>query len=307
MPVTPVRSEFRFRPHARAAACAALALTLAAVAAPSHAGGRNTPASSLTPAEAQAKAARDPSGSGLFVTDGVKLPYLRRGQGDFVLFLPDSGEALDSWQPQVVSIGERFEAVAYLRRSDVAPAAPVTTAAAPAGGTSVAASIARHPVTPALPVSADEGALRDLLLLASSISPGPVNVVGEGTGARLALRLALEYPDRVRSLVLSAPDPRWFPRDAAVEAARSGAATPAAMDTMLACRKLWRVAVPALVVIGERDPRWLGDPSPLRCIRSVRYQQLRGAGTRPHAHASEEFNRVVARFLERQRMTAGEP
>src|SRR5205807_875062 len=124
---------------------------------------------------------------------------------------------------------------------------------------------------------------------------------------RLALHLSLAYPDRVRSLVLSAPDPRWFARDAVTDAARAGTPPPAGVDTAFACRRLWHVAVPVLFVTGERDPRKFGPASPLRYLRNARQVVLRGAGIEPHAHASDEFNRAVARFLERQRMTAGEP
>jgi pimeloyl-ACP methyl ester carboxylesterase len=262
---------------------------------------------SLTPAESRARAAGAPAQSGVFVTEGVRLPYLCQGQGEVVLILPDSSDALDSWRPQVAALGERFKAVAYLRRSQVAPGAPFASTPPRFDETSAASSVRRHPLLAPAATTADEGALRDLLVFLSSLTSSPVSVVGEGAGARLALRLALAYPERVKCLVLSAPDPRWFPRDAAVEAARTGATLPPVADTMLACRRLWRVGVPVMVLTGERDPRDFGEGSTLRCIRSVRQQWLAGAGVRPHAHASEEFNRAVTRFLERQRLTAGEP
>jgi pimeloyl-ACP methyl ester carboxylesterase len=237
----------------------------------------------------------------------VRLPYLCQGQGEVVLILPDSSDALESWRPQVAALGERFEAVAYLRRSQVAPAAPIAVTPPRFDVTAAASNVRPHSPIDVAPTTADEGALRDLLVFVSSFTASPVNVVGEGAGARLALRLALAYPERVKSLVLSAPDPRWFPRDAAVEAARTGAELPPAADTLLACRKLWRVGVPVLVLTGERDPRRFAEASPLRCIRSLRQQEFRGAGVQPHVHAAQEFNRAVSRFLERQRMTAGEP
>ena len=62
-----------------------------------------------------------------------------------------------------------------------------------------------------------------------------------------------------------------------------------------------------LVICGERDWRTYGDTPPVRCVRTVRELVLRGAAMMPHAQASQDFNRAVARFLERQRMTAGEP
>jgi pimeloyl-ACP methyl ester carboxylesterase len=149
--------------------------------------------------------------------------------------------------------------------------------------------------------------LRELMLVASYLSPDPVHLVGEGDGARIALRFALEHPERVRSLVLSAPDPRWFASDADIGAARARASLRSSADTMLACRRLWRIQVPVLVITGEHDWRTSGDTPPLRCVRLVREQLLRGAGMLPHVQASQDFNRAVARFLERQRMSAGEP
>ena len=315
MPVASRRASF---PHpaaragsaARSSAIALLALIAALLTPAQCRAGRTragVDAGSLSPAEAQARAERAPARSGEFVTEGVHLPYLCQGQGEVVLILPDSSDALESWLPQITALGERFEAVAYLRRSQVAPGAPIAATPPHFDGTAAASSMRRQPLLALAPTTADEGALRDLLVFASSLTASPVNVVGEGAGARLALRLALAYPERVKSLVLSAPDPRWFLRDAAVEAARAGATLPPAADTMLACRRLWRVGVPVLVVTGERDPRSFGEASPLRCIRSLRQQELRAVGVRPHVHAPEEFNRAVARFLERQRMTAGEP
>ena len=118
MPASPERrSGRRLVPgFAGLLVCAALALTAT--------GGKSRVpqvASSLTPAEAQAKAAMAPAASGWFSAAGTRLPYLRDGQGDVVVILPDSAEGLDSWRGQVAALGDRFLAVAYLRSGPAAP------------------------------------------------------------------------------------------------------------------------------------------------------------------------------------------
>jgi len=254
--------------------------------------------------EARAREAAMPAGTGLFQAEGVRLPYLRQGDGEVVIVLPDTLEGLESWRPQVASLGERFATVAYVRRDMLARNAAAAMAAAP-GAPAIDPEFTAALATDPASVTGDARAVRDFVMFAASLSRGPVHVIGEGEGARLALRLAIECPDRIRSVVVSAPDPHWFPRDAAMEAARAGAALPAAADTSLSFRKLWRTTVPVLFVTGERDPRaFAADWTPLRFMRNAREIQLRGAGTRPHVHASDDFNRTVARFLERQRMTA---
>jgi pimeloyl-ACP methyl ester carboxylesterase len=263
----------------------------------------------LTPAAARVRDRSAPTQiiSGTFIAEGVSLPYLRQGRGDVVVILPDSAERLNEWRPQIAALGERFLAVTYLRTAD-----PETEAAnasnegpsVPIAGIGVGSG---RDGTPTTRSQRDSRQLRELLMFVSWLTPGEVHVVGEGEGARLALRFALEAPDRVRSLVLSAPDARWIATDPEIMASRAGTSIRGTADTLLACRRLWQIHAQALVLCGEHDWRTFGDTPPLRCVRNLREQVLRGAALRPHAQAPQDFNRAVARFLERQRMTAGEP
>jgi len=255
------------------------------------------------PAGSRAHSTSTAPSTGAFIVDGVRLPYLRGGRGDVVLVLPDSAESVESWRPQVMALDDRHLAVVYQRRNET------TAAPSPGGGNADSPDVVLHSVagSDAPSSSPDARRLRELLRLAAALTPDPVHLIGEGEGARLAIRLALEHPERVRSLVVSAPDPRWFTSDADVAAARAGVSIRASADTMLACRRLWRIELPVLVITGEHDWRNSGDTAPLRCVRSSREQLLRGAAMQPHLEASQDFNRAVVRFLERRRMTAGEP
>lgn len=202
--------------------------------------------------------------------DGITRS-ITQGRGEVVFILPGREEPLEAWRGQLAELSERFEVTA-VEWTDADLADPKAIAAR-------------------------------MQLRGNQ----PAHVIGEGDGARVALRLATLYPDRVRSLVLSGTDPRWFARDAAVEAARSGAALPADLDTLLSASRLGRITVPVLTLTGDRDLRWFADNSARGWMRTAREQTIRGVGTQPHLYASIEFNRAVARFLERQRMTAGAP
>ena len=226
----------------------------------------------LNAAAAERFASHSSLGSRVPVTRAVgSTRSITQGRGEAVFILPDLDESPETWQSLLADLGERFAATAI-------------------GWT-----------------AGDLADPRGIMTTLQSGNGESVHLIGEGAGARLALRLAIEYPDQVRSLVLSAPDPRWFARDAAVEAARHGASLPSEVDTLLSAFRLGRITVPVLVLGGDRDSRWAADNTLHGWMRAAREQTLRGAGSQPHIHASIDFNRAVARFLERQRLTAGAP
>jgi pimeloyl-ACP methyl ester carboxylesterase len=130
----------------------------------------------------------------------------------------------------------------------------------------------------------------DLRALLDHLEIESAYVGGCSYGALLSLELALEWPHRVRALVLesgspdgitgSGPDLVPFP-------ARAG--------------DLQRITAPTLIVQGEFDPFW---PPPVaermqRGIEGAELLVVAGAGHVPHLDDPALFNRTVEEFLGR--------
>jgi pimeloyl-ACP methyl ester carboxylesterase len=111
--------------------------------------------------------------------DGRRMRIRRQGAGEPVLLLHGIGRSLEDWDEQFDRLGTRFDLVAVdlpgFGWSDRT-----------AGRTTLAAMAAALPP----------------LLDALGIG-GPVHVVGNSLGGAVAMRLAADRPDRVRSLVLA--------------------------------------------------------------------------------------------------------
>lgn len=107
-------------------------------------------------------------------------------------------------------------------------------------------------------------------------------------GALLSLEVALEWPERVRALILESGSPDGI--------AGSG---PEVVEFPARAADLHRVAMPALVVQGEYDPFW---PPPVgerlqRGIAGARLVVVPGAAHVPHLDDPALFNRSVEEFL----------
>jgi 3-oxoadipate enol-lactonase len=115
--------------------------------------------------------------SRLACADGGWLQYATAGEGDPVVFIHGFGLDLRMWAPQWRTFAQRHRVIRYDMRGY--------------GGSSL----------PAAPYSHVE----DLLALIDSLGAAPVHLVGLSLGGRVALRVAAQEPQAVRSLTLADP------------------------------------------------------------------------------------------------------
>jgi pimeloyl-ACP methyl ester carboxylesterase len=114
--------------------------------------------------------------------DGARLAYLERGSGQPVVFVHGSISDLTTWEAQLAPIGESYRAIAYSRRY----AWPNEDL--PFGGKDV---MQPH--------------VDDLLAFLRAVDAYPAHLVGNSWGAFICLRVALQEPAAVLSLVLEEP------------------------------------------------------------------------------------------------------
>ncbi|MGH7701141.1 MAG: alpha/beta fold hydrolase, partial [Gemmatimonadales bacterium] len=113
---------------------------------------------------------------------GTELRFLERGAGIPVVFVHGSLGTFDTWRQQVDTFARHFRVITYSRRSH--PPNP-----APAG--SQPYSLALH--------------AEDLIAFVETLGLERVHLVGTSYGAFVALRVTVDRPDLVRSLVLAEP------------------------------------------------------------------------------------------------------
>lgn len=249
------------------------------------------------------------------------LAYKQRGRGEPVVFLHGLGGSSESWNPQLLSLGERFHCIA--------PDLP-----------GYGASPLSHPMSFAAWSDALAAMLDDLKL-------ERVSLVGHSLGGMLAQEMTARHPDRVAKLVLSCTSPAFGGKDgdfqkqflsgrlsalesggtmkdvaaeavpglfgpsaprATVEAATATMAQVpettyrAALDCLVAFDRrgaLGTISVPTLLLAAEHD-RAAPPPVMTRMgekIRGARVVCLSGVGHLPNLEAPERFDREVADFL----------
>ncbi len=115
-------------------------------------------------------------------TNGTKLEYIEKGQGDPVIFVHGSLNDLRSWSLQVEAFSKQYRAIAYSRRYHYPHAEP---------GDSSDYSVNLH--------------AEDLASFISGLGLQRSHIVGSSYGAYTALVLATKNQELVRSLTIGEP------------------------------------------------------------------------------------------------------
>ena len=110
------------------------------------------------------------------------LHYFECGKGEPLIFVHGSLGDLHTFQPQVQAFATSFRVIAYSRRFSPPNAPPRETDLNP---------MSNH--------------VADLRALITQLRVTPAHLVGSSYGAYIALALAVEHPELVRSLVLGEP------------------------------------------------------------------------------------------------------
>ena len=209
------------------------------------------------------------------VAEGVFLEVPSQGEGDPVVLLPGFGADVSAFAPQVPALAKGYRVLGVNPRGV---------------GLSDAPDARRYePAT----------AAADVVALGNT----PLHVIGASLGAATALELALEHPERVRSLTLITPFVRAGPRLLAVVDAWCRLAAEADPDTLAHAIVPWMFSTALLSddVARERTLRGFAEMATRIAAASLaRWAEgLRAwSGTR-----EDQLDRVVAPTLV---VTAGE-
>jgi aminoacrylate hydrolase len=223
------------------------------------------------------------------------LYYERQGMGFPVLFITGLGGFASFWQEQVATFAKRFEVVTFDHRG-IGQSDPVR----------MGYTVERMAV--------------DAVALLDALEIRRAHVVGHSTGGAVAQVLAIEYPKRLASVVLSATWTKatllWYPswwiarnneRLRQMEAQHLATFAPAdivaaRIDAMLAfdrTSELGRIKTPSLVIGAEDDivtPSYYSEEL-ARLIPGAEVKLFpRGGHFLTHVRA-REFNNAVLPFL----------
>ncbi|MEM8766157.1 MAG: alpha/beta hydrolase [Pseudomonadota bacterium] len=126
---------------------------------------------------------------------GTEIYYETQGEGDAILFAHGAGGNAGIWFEQVAAFSDRYQCIAFDHRT-----------------------FAR---TPADPASINPGQFRDdALAVLDACGVERAHLVAQSMGGWTCLRLALDQPERVRSLTMSCT-PGGLPNPAPTESARN--------------------------------------------------------------------------------------
>lgn len=114
--------------------------------------------------------------------NGTSLEYIDQGRGEPVVLIHGSASDYRSWRQQMGDFGRDFRTIAYSRRYHWP----------------------NHPIPDGSDYSMREH-VEDLTALLDALDANPAHLVGHSYGALMALALASEEPQYVRSLVLAEP------------------------------------------------------------------------------------------------------
>lgn len=163
---------------------------------------------------------------------GIQLAYVERGRGEGVVLIHGFLHDYRLWSMQVPEFSKNFRVVSYSMRHRW-PNTPTDDGPDLSGAANVA----------------------DLVALIRGLKLGRVHLVGHSAGAGLALRVARDHPELVRSIVLGEPGPFAF----AVERPTAAPAFPP--EWIRAVREAYErgdferaLGVVGEAVLGERGP-----------------------------------------------------
>ena len=111
--------------------------------------------------------------------DGARLAVRVTGDGPLLLLVPGLGGSGEYWTPLIAALRDRFRIVTYDHRG-----------AGDSSRTETHYSM--------------EDMTADLIAVLDQFASEPATLIGHSTGGALAQRVAIEYPQRVERLVLSA-------------------------------------------------------------------------------------------------------
>ena len=166
-------------------------------------------------------------------------------------------------------------------------------------------SSSRRVLTPRLPLDADFQIGAEAARIWHIADSTPTDVCGLSLGALVALRAALDEPQRVRRLVLCAGFSA-LPRSLRALQVVLGAASRAAPRAIFhegrrfdVTRELDRLTMPALVLVGERDrPNRRLSRALAEGLPDARFRLIESAGHVANVDAPEAFNEAVRSFLD---------
>jgi 3-oxoadipate enol-lactonase len=251
-------------------------------------------------------------------SNDAEIYYESQGTGEAILFAHGAGGNAGIWFEQVAAFSSRHQCITFDHR---------TFARSPADPASISAVQFRD----------DALAVLDVLEIESA------HLVAQSMGGWTCMRMALDCPERVRSLTMSCT-PGGLPNPTRTEAARnltssegpgsSGvlatmsektAADPVRMqlyqtingfntefsmtslrglvdpDNAISFEDLSVIELPVLFISGAEDPLFPSDQlaSYVPHFADARIEVVTDAGHSPYFEQPEEFNRLLADFLER--------
>lgn len=125
--------------------------------------------------------------------DKVKLHYEEVGVGTPILFVHEFAGDHRSWEPQLREFGKRYRCVAYAARGYKPSDVPADAAA-----------------------YSYKHVMRDAVFVLDHLKIERAHLIGLSMGGYTVLQVALNYPDRVRSLVLAGAgsgSERWYTKE----------------------------------------------------------------------------------------------
>lgn len=117
--------------------------------------------------------------------NGITLHYVEAGKGSPVVFVHGSFGDYRTWHYQMEPFAKHYRAISYSRRYYF-PNNPPTSSSTPSSRLDV----------------------EDLVAFIQELDAGPVHLIGQSSGAYIAMIVAIKHPDLIKDLVLGEP-PVW--------------------------------------------------------------------------------------------------